>query len=268
LIGALVNGKSRHQVSILDRGLQFGDGLFETLAVVSNQPCLWDYHMQRLQQGCKRLSIIAPEAQLLEREAGQLVGGERQAVLKITITRGMSERGYMPTADSPPTRILSLFAWDGPSTENIKIAVSSRRLGSNPQLAGIKHLNRLDQVLACMECADDVQEALMLDQYNHVIEGMMSNLFFQRGQKLFTPSLTDSGVDGVVRQFILDRAKQQRLEIITGTFTLDQVLQSDALYLSSSLGGIRFVSEVVGHAWQPSASFHPLLRDIAADIFS
>lgn len=268
MIRSLVNGIPRDQVSILDRGLQFGDGLFETLAVVDNKVCLWDRHMRRLQAGCKRLGIPAPDVQLLHQEAMQLVADERQAALKIVITRGASERGYKPAAGTSVTRIFSLFSWDGPCSDPLRISVSTRRLGHNPDLAGIKHLNRLEQVLARAECAEDVQDALMLDMQGHVIEGIMSNLFLHKGQQIFTPLLDRCGVEGVVRKLVLDVAQNKDIEVVSGDFTLDDVLQSDALYLSNALGGIRFVSGISGYGWKPKTSFHPVLAEAAASVFS
>lgn len=263
-----MNGSPGDQVSILDRGLQFGDGLFETIAVVNNQPCLWDYHMQRLQRDCRRLGIVVPDTQLLGQEARMLVADEPLAVLKITISRGISERGYKPAFPAAPTRILSLFSWDEPCSDPIKVSISPRRLGHNSELAGIKHLNRLEQVLARVECPDDVDDALMLNQQGHVIEGIMSNLLLQRGKQLFTPSLHCCGVEGVVKQLILDVARDKGIAIKTGDFSLDEVLQSDALYLTSSLTGIRFVSEIAGYDWRPEVAFHPMLRQAAIPVFN
>ncbi len=268
MIRSLVNGIPQDQVSILDRGLQFGDGLFETLAVVENRLCLWNLHMHRLQTGCKRLGIAAPDTRLLHQEATRIVADEQQAALKIIVTRGASQRGYKPAAGASPTRILSLFSWDGPCSDLLRISVSTRHLGHHPDLAGIKHLNRLEQVLARMECAEGIEEALMQDVQGRVIEGIMSNLFLHQGQQLLTPMLDQCGVEGVVRKLILDVAKDKDCEIITGDFTLDNVLQSDALYLTSALGGIRFVSEIAGHDWKPGASFHPLLAEAATGVFS
>ncbi len=268
MIRSLVNGIPRDQVSILDRGLQFGDGLFETLAVVDNKVCLWERHMRRLQAGCNRLGIPAPDLPLLHQEAMQLVMDERQAALKIVITRGASERGYKPAAGVSPARVFSLFSWDGPCFDPVRISVSNRRLGHNPDLAGIKHLNRLEQVLARAECEENVHDALMLDMQGHVIEGIMSNLFLQNGQQVFTPLLNRCGVEGVIRKLVLDVAKNQDTEIISGDFTLDDVLQSDALYLTNALGGIRFVSEISGYDWKPKTSFHPVLAEAATSVFS
>lgn len=267
MIRALVNGKPGDQISLLDRGVQFGDGLFETIAVANHKPCLWNYHVQRLQSGCERLGIAAPDAQVLEQEALDLIAQQQRAVLKITVTRGISERGYKYASSEAPTRILSLFPWNSPCSETLSIAVSDRRLGHYPDLAGIKHLNRLEQVLARADCPETVQEALMLDQQGHVIEGIMSNLFIQRGQKLFTPSLRYCGVEGVVKRLILEMAKERSMAIETGDFSLEEILRADALYLTNSLTGIRFVSGIAGYDWQPGTGFHSLLEEATEQVF-
>ncbi len=268
MIRSLVNGEPRDQVSVLDRGLQFGDGLFETIAVTGGHPCLWDYHMQRLQSGCERLGITSPDVCLLKQEALELIADRSEAVLKITVTRGISERGYKPDPYESPTRILALFDWDGPDSDMLKIAVSPRHLGHNSDLAGIKHLNRLEQVLARAACPEDVDEALMLDHRGHVIEGMMSNLFCQEGQRLYTPSLQRCGVAGVVRALILEIAKEQGEHIEKGDFMLQDILQADALYLTSSLAGLRFVSRISGYDWHArTADVHPLLKEAARRVF-
>ena len=247
--------------------MQFGDGLFETIAVTNNRPCLWDYHVQRLQSGCDRLRIAVPDAGQLEQEVRQLIDRRQQAVLKITVTRGVSERGYQFPAESFPTRILSLFHWDGPPTDQMRIALSRHHLGNNAGLAGIKHLNRLEQVLARSDCPEGAQEALMLDRRGYVIEGIMSNIFFQRGAQLYTPSLDNCGVAGVTRRLVLEMAEADGMAVNTGDFTLDDVLQSDALYLTSSLGGIRYVASVMGYDWRPEAVFHPVLAKAAKQVF-
>ncbi len=268
MIRSFVNGAPGDQVSILDRGLQFGDGLFETIAVVDNKPCLWEYHVQRMQADCGRLGIAAPDAGLLEQEARTLIADEQVAVLKITVTRGASERGYKPATDVAPTRILALFPWNGPCSDPLKVSISSQRLGHQPGLAGIKHLNRLEQVLARVECPEDVDDALMLNQQGQVIEGIASNLLLQRDQQLFTPSLHGCGVEGVVKRLILEMAKDQGMAIRSGAFTLDEILRSEAMYLTSSLAGIRYVSRIKGHDWRPAAEFHPLLKQAAAQVFN
>jgi 4-amino-4-deoxychorismate lyase len=267
LIASLVNGIPGDQVSILDRGLQFGDGLFETLAVTRNQSCLWDAHMARLASGCSRLGIRMPAADLLEQESRSLIGDHQQAVLKITLTRGCSERGYAP-GDAPVTRILSLFSWDGPSDLALTVNIASQRLGlSSPELAGLKHLNRLEQVMARRELPPGARESILLDSNGRVVEGIAANLFLQQADQLKTPPLDQCGVAGVVRQLIMDTAAETNRTVEETPLQVEDLLSADALYLSSSLLGIRTLSAILDQDWQPSVAGHPVIHAARQRVF-
>ena len=201
----LINGQSAEHISVLDRGFQYGDGLFETLRVSTGKPRCWTQHMTRLAAGCQVLHIAMPEPALLLSEAMSLCAGRRDGVLKIIVTRGVGERGYAPPAQAATTRVLSLSsAAVFPQTyyrDGVSVRVCDTRLAGNPVLAGIKHLNRLEQVLARAEWRNEVAEGLMLDNNNNVIEGTMSNLFCvqesESGPVLKTPLLTQRGVKGI-----------------------------------------------------------------------
>ena len=259
MIASLVNGIPGDRVSILDRGLQFGDGLFETLAIVEGQPCLWDSHVARLAASCARLGIPMPDTGVLKNEARELIGGQQQAVLKIILTRGCSERGYA-SADAGATRILSLFSWDGPAHTPLRVAVLSRRLGLNPSLAGLKHLNRLEQVMARRELPADAGEGVMLDIEGRLAEGIAANIFLQQADRLLTPRLDECGVAGVVRQLIMDTGQDMDMPVEETRLYLQDLLNADALYFSSSLLGIRRVYAIIGQDWQPGLETHPVME--------
>ena len=266
MIASLVNGIPGDQVSILDRGLQFGDGLFETLAVTRNRPCLWDAHMARLASGCARLGISMPTADLLKQESRTLIGDHQQAVLKITLTRGCSERGYAP-GDAPVTRILSLFSWDGPAGQTLTINIASQRLGVNPELAGLKHLNRLEQVLARRKLPPGARESILLDINGQVVEGIAANLFLQQADRLKTPALDNCGVAGVVRQLVMDTATEMNMTVEETQVQVEDLLNADALYLSSSLLGLCAVSAILDQDWRPSAASHPVIDSARQRVF-
>src|SRR5690606_13424665 len=146
-----------------------GDGVFETLAVRDGRCEFWDRHLQRLTRGCEALRLPAPRPDQLGEEAGSLVRDVRQGVLKIIVTRGSGGRGYRPSREAVPTRILMLSEWpvypDDWHESGVAVRLCEQRLGSQPALAGIKHLNRLEQVLARMEWDDtDIAEGLLCDQ--------------------------------------------------------------------------------------------------------
>ncbi len=236
----LVNGKAGQLISIHDRGLQFADGVFETLAVQNGLALCWDEHFQRLQTGCERLSLPCPEKEQLAREAAQLCRGLDLAVLKIMLTRGEGGRGYLPVSGERPNRVLLTYDWPAyPAqypAEGIHSFICKRRIGHNPALAGIKHLSRLEQVLLRKEVADAAfPEGVALDPFANVIEGSMSNLFLVKGGTLITPDLTRCGVAGVIRERII---KMNAEQVTVREVKTDELYSADELFYCNSLIGI------------------------------
>ncbi len=204
-----VNGLPAAQVEALDRGFQYGDGLFETFLLQRGVPLFWQAHLERLRLGCIRLKLPLPNLDLLRREVEQACrAGE--GVLKLIVSRGLGARGYAPPKVPEPTRVVSLHPLPSRLAEiqcGVKARFCRTCLGINPALAGIKHLNRLEQVLARAEWDNpSVYEGLMCDSEGFVVEGTMSNLFWRRGKKLFTPKLDRCGVRGIVRDWVIARA--------------------------------------------------------------
>jgi 4-amino-4-deoxychorismate lyase len=241
---SLVNGSDTGCIDAVDRGHAYGDGVFETIAVHATGPRFWNRHMARLQSGCHRLGIAAVDEAVLRKECDSLlerVAGDRNYVLKIIVTRGAGGRGYRPNTSTPPTRILQLHDWPElpPVPNGIRATLCSLRLGNNPQLAGIKHLNRLEQVLARAEWSDpEIREGLMLDQGGRVIEGTMSNLFLVKNSVLHTPDLTRCGVAGIMRNIVLEIANEQDYATKVSDITLNEIFMADELFVCNSLIGI------------------------------
>ena len=243
MLDCLVNGEQTDQISIGDRGLNYGDGCFETIAVKSGAPLLWQRHMDRLFASCKMLGIgIDFDAGILAAEAEQVLEPKENAVLKIVVTRGTGGQGYRPDANTAATRIVSAHPWRlrPPEfrTDGIRLCVCETRLGRNPRLAGIKHLNRLEQVLARAEWQDEYEEGLMLDTDNQVIEGTMTNVFLQLGQEIITPSLENCGVNGVIRTEILEQLESMGITCKQATVSLDMIYNADGLFICNSLIGV------------------------------
>lgn len=250
----LINGHPTEQLSVLDRGFQYGDGLFETLSISNGQPQQWSRHMARLEMGCNRLGIAMPDLESLRTEAESLCrtfvaeSRENAGVLKITVTRGSGGRGYATAGVHEPTRVVAVFkAADFPAshvTEGVKLRLCEMRLGHNPVLAGIKHLNRLEQVLARSEWDDpDIAEGVLLDNTNNVIEGTMSNLFCVKASEgaqstLVTPVLSRCGVQGVTRDRILEIAAQLGIPTQETDLQVADFQQASEVFISNSLIGI------------------------------
>jgi len=249
----LVNGDATGHVAAGERGLSYGDGLFETLAVRNGRPQLWERHMARLQAGCERLSITPVAPALLADEAGQVTGSAARAVLKITVTRGAGARGYRPHADAVPTRIVQCLPDpDYPpacARTGIAVRLCAMRMGHNPRLAGIKHLNRLEQVLARGEWNDDnIHEGLLADQAGNLVAGTMSNVFLVQGDTLLTPGLVRCGVAGVMRELLLELAGRAGIASAVRDVALEELQYADEMFVCNSLIGIWPVSRCAGRA--------------------
>lgn len=244
----LINGQPGDSVAAGDRGLHYGDGLFETLAVRDGACEFWGRHMQRLRHGCERLGIPVPDELLLADEAARLAHGLSHAVLKILITRGSGGRGYRVPEAISPTRMLRLTQWpDYPKAhpeEGVRLRLCVQRLGYNPALAGLKHLNRLEQVLASREGDDpEIAEGVVLDQAGNAIEGTFTNIFMIKDGHVFTPCLFQCGVAGVMRAVVLDLAYSAGLTCAERELPLEDLFCADEIFLTNSLIGIWPVRE-------------------------
>ncbi len=250
----LINGDSGTSISAFDRGLQYGDGLFETIAVVQMHPCLWQRHYQRLQNGGERLGIPIPEPATLFKEIQHEVGSNNKGVIKVIVTRGEGNRGYKIDPNAATTRIVQFSPWPNyPDTawiSGVSVRICSTQLGYNQNLAGIKHLNRLEQVIARREWDDKrISEGLMLDADRHVIEGTMTNLFMFKDGIVHTPDLSACGVAGVMRGLVLDVARELGIEVKIRQIPLPELLQADSLFLTNSLIGIWPICEIDGKSF-------------------
>lgn len=264
---ALINGLPEDALSLTDRAIQYGDGLFETIAVTNGKPRLWSLHMERLAAGCLRLGIAMPDESRLAAELSLLFAGCQRGILKIIITRGAGGRGYRPDPLSVPNRILIRHDWPCyPQTyydQGIALHLCQTRLGHQPRLAGIKHLNRLEQVLARSEWDDpDIAEGLMLDYQDRVIEGTMSNLFLVMHERLVTPIIDNCGICGVMRQHVLSTARQLGWEVREQQVSLEDLCQAKALFVTNSIIGAWPVREIIGLAKYEPGQISQLLREI------
>lgn len=215
----LINGIKQVQLPASDRAIQFGDGCFTTARIVEGKVCLLEAHLQRLRTACEKLFIPFAQWTALENEMTDQAHGVERGVLKVIITRGSGGRGYSAAGCQDPVRILSVSAWpahyDRWRQEGITLALSPVRLGRNPQLAGIKHLNRLEQVLIRSHLEQtDADEALVLDSEGFITECCAANLFWRQGKDVFTPRLDQAGVNGLMRQFCLRQLAHSGFRVV------------------------------------------------------
>ncbi len=238
----LVNGVATDSVAVRDRGFQYGDGLFETIAVRDGAPMLWEAHLARLHAGAARLGFSAPDAALLQQEAERLCRGAARGVLKIVVTRGIGMRGYRTDPIVAPTRVLGLSDWPAyPAAyadAGVDVCLCRTRLASQPALAGVKHLNRLEQVLARAEWDDEYAEGLMQDESGNIVEGTMTNVFLVVAGELLTPALDRCGVEGVMRAQVLAHGARLGIRCRAVAVTTEQLERADGIFLTNSLIGL------------------------------
>ncbi|KAA0875456.1 aminodeoxychorismate lyase [Nitrincola tapanii] len=235
----LIDGQVQDLCPSDDRGLTYGQGVFETLPCTEGQPWLWPAHLQRLLRGCRQLKIPceALEAQL-HADLQQLP--QQDGVLKILVTAGSGGRGYALPEPIYPRRILQFSPrpyWpDAPFHQGIRARVCQLRLAHQPALAGLKHLNRLEQVLARSEWSDPgIREGILLSYQDELIEGTMSNLFLVKAGQLFTPDLSQTGVSGIMRNYLIDMATDLSLPVQIKGLTLEDLWAADEVFFCNSL---------------------------------
>jgi len=239
----LINGKTATHISAMDRGLHYGDGLFETISVIRGEIPLWNYHINRLKRSCARLLLPIPDESQLLNEINQLCAGHDYIVIKVIITRGTSERGYQRPAHTETSRIVCAFQrpelprsyWDA----GVKVSICNTHLARQPLLAGIKHLNRLEQILASNEySAKDYQEGLVGDYNNNVIEATSHNIFMVMSGEILTPNLSDCGVEGIMREYVLNLAQKENIPIKITSISFTDLKAMDEVFLTNSVHGI------------------------------
>lgn len=249
--GAWVNGERQSTVSVLERGLHYGDGLFETIACLADGPRFLERHLRRLQGGCERLGFPTLDFTQIAHEVRAAADGGR-AVVKLLVTRGVARsRGYGPSGAEVATRITLRYGWpeeDRALAEaGVRLGISAVRLGENPALAGLKHLNRLEQVLARRALSDPgITEALMFSSSGELISGTMTNVFLVRDGRLLTPRLERCGVAGIMREVVLSLAASSGLSAEETALEAGDLDAAQELFLTNALVGIRAVRELAG----------------------
>ena len=239
---ALHNGKPTAAVSLANRGLAYGDGLFATIKVSDGRAQFLSEHLQRVQCDCARLDIDL-DTIALECEIALLLSAHDSGILKIIITRNSGRRGYAVVPRASAERFLLFypqrFADDAHAREGVAVRLCRQRLSEQPALAGIKHLNRLEQVLARAEWSDSaIAEGLMLDVAGRLVEGTMSNVFLVRAGRAMTPPVHRCGVAGVMRDVVMHQLSAQCVPVIESDLTLDDLCAADEVFLSNSVIGI------------------------------
>jgi 4-amino-4-deoxychorismate lyase len=266
---ALVNG---HPVSdgtgaidVRDRGLSYGDGVFETMALQNGRVRFLDAHLQRLATGCSRLGIKPPADSILRAEIAAIANSQQDGVVKIIVTRGAGGRGYRPTEGAAATRILTLHDAPRQTGEDIAVRWCDMRLSRNPALAGIKHLNRLEQVMAQSEWRDErIGEGLMLDYEGELVCGTQSNVFLVRNGELATPDLRYCGVHGIMRAAVITTARELKIPVHEEPLWPDDLDSATEVFVTNAVRGVRSVVALDERSWSPGSVARSIRDALAA----
>ncbi|WP_299013884.1 aminodeoxychorismate lyase [uncultured Photobacterium sp.] len=248
----LVNGSERAVVSVADRAMLYGDGCFSTILVEQGKPRLWSLHLKRLQKNVEAFSMTPPDWVLLTDTVYQLAAEyPNKGGIKVLISRGVGGRGYSPSGCSDTQVVISDFVWPEYYThwqqEGIELGVCQQRLSLSPLLAGFKHLNRLEQVLLKQEAEQNGWlDAVALDVSGHVMEATASNIFWRKGDTIFTPDLDMSGVHGVMRAHVIELIGNSEYCLEFVKKPLDILLCADEVFITNALMALVPITNING----------------------
>jgi 4-amino-4-deoxychorismate lyase len=264
----LVNGAPAQSIPATDRGLAYGDGIFRTFRAVNGEPLHWDRHYAKLSADCIALGISCPDQTTLLAETRDVARAQSHMVVKIIVTRGDGPRGYAPPTPCAPTHIVMGTPVRPLITvgEGVAVRLCRLRLSHQPALAGIKHLNRLENVISRAEWNDPhIAEGLLLDQNGFAIGGTMSNLFIVENGTLVTPDLSRCGVAGVTRARVMDIAAQLRTACRVEHLPLQRVWDADEVFLVNSVIGLWPVARLDTRAWRLGKTTIAIRQALEAD---
>ena len=260
----LINGIESTTIAANDRGLAYGDGLFSTIKVEYGIAQLWDYHLQRLQLGAEKLFFPKVDWLILSDELRCLansLAGQQYAVIKVILTRGSGGRGYSSEGCLAPQRILSTHPYPDFyqhwQKQGLKVIQCQQQLSMNRQLAGLKTLNRLEQVLIKHELeSQQAVEGIVCDNDGYVIEACSANVFVYINHHWITPILDSSGIHGVKRRQIMVLSAQAGQPITEMKVSIDDLLNAQAVCLCNALMGIVPIIQYQSHCYEASAAEH------------
>jgi 4-amino-4-deoxychorismate lyase len=250
-----VDGEELAQLSVTDRGLHYGDGVFETITVRDGKLRFEALHRLRLEEGCRRLALRLDTSAALD-ELREMGREQHRCILKLIVTRGDSQaRGYGVTGTETLRRVALRYPWpldNEAAMAGVKVASVRARLAESSQLAGIKHLNRLEQVLARIEIATSGEdEGLMSSSSRRVISGTMSNVFLVHHAEIVTPRVDRCGISGVMRAVVIREASRAGLRLREADIEPAELARASEVFLTNVRIGIWPVRQLDGRRLQP-----------------
>lgn len=237
-----INGQQGTELSVLDRSVQFGDGLFETCVAREGEILHWDFHCQRVQEGLKKLKIDL-DVKALENFQSWVreISPKGWSCFKWLISRGVSPRGYTHIPGSPATQVYCCYDFAGFNLERwrngVGVYLSDIPISENAYLAGLKHLNRLDSVLAKNGSSED--EPLLCLSSGEIVEASIGNIFWFDGNSWWTPPIDKAGVKGVIRSRLLEEGPREvSQDFGEKALSWETLHQSQSVFICNTLIGI------------------------------
>ena len=260
----IVNGQSQTFLNLADRAIQYGDGCFTTISVINGKAELWAQHLQRLKSSCERLHIKFTNWQNLQTDVERLISDKNDTVLKIIISRGEGGRGYGIQNVGSPSYILTLHGKLGHFKKwqqvGISLTLSPITLAKQPLLAGIKHLNRLEQVLIKQSLEQtDYVDAVVCDTDKMLVETSIGNLFWRQGLVWYTPELIYAGVEGVMRNHVMDEVRANshlKMTVQEVRTTVCSLTEADEVFVCNSLMKVVPVTRIDNNNGHSLGSYH------------
>tara|TARA_B110001452_G_C15146718_1_gene399185 strand:- start:31 stop:897 length:867 start_codon:yes stop_codon:yes gene_type:complete len=275
---SLVNGKFEDKISVFDRGLAYGDGFFETMAWKKEDKTgnffieFWERHLKRLSNGCRKLNINLPSKSILKSHGDKIVRkailmGYLSGIIKIIITRGSGGRGYKYEENMIPTVIFIVSEKPIYSVKElvkgVNVKFCNTKLSSNRSIAGYKHLNRLDSVLSRSEWnTKEIFEGLITDEEDNVIEGTMTNVFTLSNDVIYTPSIDQIGIKGIMREIVIEKFSNYFKDIIQCKISKEEFLNSESIFLTNSIIKIIPVKNIEGKMYEIDKRIENLINQL------
>ncbi|OSM99442.1 aminodeoxychorismate lyase [Lonsdalea populi] len=249
----LINGVLDQYLPASDRSVQYGDGCFTTARVLNGRVVWLECHIQRLQHAALVLMLPDIDWDLLSAEMQQAAEGKTSGVVKAIVTRGVGGRGYSPLGCEAPVRMVMHSGYpehyENWRRDGISLSLSPVKLARSPLFAGIKHLNRLEQVMIRrhLDQQQEADEALVLDTHDRLVECCAANLFWRSGKQVFTPDVSQSGVDGLTRRHIMKLLEQSDYQLQVVAAPLDALAAADEVIICNALMPVMSVNRA--EAW-------------------
>ena len=260
----LINGDVSNKINPFDRGLSFGDGVFRTFLVVNGLPINWEMHYKKLKSDANVLKIKLPKKELLLLDIQKLFNVNKSYIGKIIVTRGISNQGYQYDKKIKCTRILLKIDYKKIKkdyyTKGVKLKVCKTQTSYNESYSGIKHLNRIDNVLAKSELSNSFFDGIMLDKNGYINECISSNIFVRYGKNIIIPKQKNSGVSGVCKEIIIKNAHLLKFNIKHQYINLVKLKKADEVIIANSVFGAVYANQIEDKKWKDGL-FSKLIQD-------